>query len=65
MQIERDGNEATVKRDAATLDKLLADDWIGQSPAGTETKAQALADLKSEDTPGSDHGKLAARSKAT
>lgn len=29
--------------------KLLADDWIGQSPAGIQTKAQAIADLKSED----------------
>jgi hypothetical protein len=25
------------------------DDWTGQSPAGIQTKAQAMADLKSED----------------
>jgi hypothetical protein len=31
------------------LSKLLAEDWIGQSPDGIETKAQAMADLKSED----------------
>jgi ketosteroid isomerase-like protein len=49
MQMERDGNEATVKKDAATLDKLLADDWLYQGTDGTETKAEALADLKSED----------------
>ncbi len=48
-QTERDGNEATVKKDVATLEKLLADDWVGQSPSGTQTKAQSLADLKSED----------------
>jgi hypothetical protein len=33
LQMERDGNEATVKKDVATLSELLADDWIGQSPA--------------------------------
>jgi ketosteroid isomerase-like protein len=49
IKMERDGNAATVKKDIATLDKLLADDWIGQSPAGTQTKAQVLGDLKSED----------------
>jgi hypothetical protein len=49
IQMERDGNEATVKKDVATLDKLIADDWVGQSPAGTQPKAQALRDLKSED----------------
>lgn len=49
MQMERDGNEATVKKDVATLDKLLADDWVYQGPAGIQTKAQALTDLKSED----------------
>lgn len=49
LQMERDGNEATVKKDVATLTKLLADDWIGQNPDGIQTKAQALADLKSED----------------
>lgn len=47
--MERDGNEATVKKDVATLSKLLADDWIGQSPDGIQTKAQAMADLKLED----------------
>jgi hypothetical protein len=49
LQMERDGNAATVKKDVATLSKLLADDWIGQSPAGIQTKAQAMADLKSDD----------------
>ena len=49
LQMERDGNEATVKKDVATLSELLADDWIGQSPDGIQTKAQAMADFKSED----------------
>jgi hypothetical protein len=49
LQMERDGNEATVKKDVATLSKLLAEDRIGQSPAGIQTKAQAMADLESED----------------
>ena len=48
LQMEHDGNEATVKKDVATLSKLLADDWIGQSPDGIQTKAQAMAELKSE-----------------
>ena len=47
--MERDGKAATVKKDVATLSKLLADDWIGQSSAGIQTKAQAMADLKWED----------------
>jgi hypothetical protein len=49
LQMERYGNEATVKKVVATLSKLLADDWIGQSPDGIQTKAQTMADLKSED----------------
>ena len=49
LQMERGGNEATVKEDVAPLSELLADDWIGQSHAGIQTKAQAMADLKSED----------------
>lgn len=49
MQIERDGNAATVKKDGATLGRLIADDWLYQGPDGTQTKAQALAGLKSQD----------------
>ena len=45
LQMERHGNEATVKKDVATLSKLLADDWIGQSPDGIQTKALATIDL--------------------
>jgi ketosteroid isomerase-like protein len=49
MQMERDWTEAGLKKDAATLDKILADDWVGQGPTGVATKAEALADLKSGD----------------
>jgi ketosteroid isomerase-like protein len=49
MQMERDWTEAQLQKDTAALDKIIADDWVGQGPAGTQTKAQGLADLKSED----------------
>ena len=49
MQMERDWTDAALKKDAAALDKILADDWVGQGPTGIATKAQALADLKSGD----------------
>ena len=49
MQMERDWGEALPKKDAATLDKILADDWVAQSSDGTQTKAEALAELKSGD----------------
>jgi ketosteroid isomerase-like protein len=50
MQMERDWTEANLKKDGATLDKILADDWVGQGLTGSATKAQALADLKSGDS---------------
>ena len=49
MQIERNWTDAALKKDAAALDKILADDWVGQGPTGIATKAQALAELKSGD----------------
>jgi len=49
MQMERDWSEAGPKKDAATLDKILADDWVAQTSDGTQTKAEALAELKSLD----------------
>jgi len=49
IQMEVDGNEATARKDAATLDKLIADDWVGQSLNGVQTKAQVLDGLKSGD----------------
>lgn len=49
-QMEREWVEAAQKKDATTLDRILADDWVGQSPTGAATKSQALADLKSGDS---------------
>jgi ketosteroid isomerase-like protein len=47
MQTEREWVEAAQKKDADTLNRILADDWVGQGPTGAVTKSQALAELKS------------------
>jgi ketosteroid isomerase-like protein len=49
LQLERDWTQASLKGDATALGKILGDDWVGQGPAGTMTKAQVLAELKSGD----------------
>ncbi len=46
-QMENDWGDAVGKKDTAALDKILADDWVGQYSYGPKTKAQILADLKS------------------
>jgi ketosteroid isomerase-like protein len=47
-QLERDWVAAIVKNDTATIETLLADDFVGTSPtADTLTKQFALDDLKS------------------
>lgn len=47
-QLERDWVAAIVKKDTATLDRLLAEDFTGTSPtAHIYTKAMAIDDLKS------------------
>ena len=47
MQMERDWGQAGVKKDAAALDKIMADDWVGIDFEGKAiTKAEAIADLK-------------------
>jgi ketosteroid isomerase-like protein len=46
-QMERDWVKAGQTKDAAALDKIIADDWTAIEYDGkTENKAQALADLK-------------------
>src|SRR4051812_8095217 len=40
--------EAFAKKDTAALDKILADDWVGQYEYGRRTKTQMLDELKSE-----------------
>jgi ketosteroid isomerase-like protein len=48
MQMERDWTQAGLKKDAAALDKIIADDWVAISYDGKSyTKAQVMADLKS------------------
>jgi len=48
MQMERDWVQASLKKDTAVMEKMLADDWAGIDFSGkTVTKAQAIADLKS------------------
>ena len=48
MQMERDWTQALIKKDAATLDRIIADDWAGIDFDGkTFAKADVLADLKS------------------
>jgi ketosteroid isomerase-like protein len=49
LQLERDWTQASLKGDATALGKILGDDWVGQGPAGTMTKTQVLAELKSGD----------------
>jgi ketosteroid isomerase-like protein len=47
-QLERDWVTAILKKDAASLDRLLADDFVGTSAtAHTYSKARALSDLTS------------------
>jgi len=47
MQTEREWVDAAQKKDADTLNWILAEDWVGQGPTGAVTKAQTLAELKS------------------
>jgi len=47
MQTEREWVDAAQKKDADTLNRILAEDCVGQGPTGAVTKAQALAELKS------------------
>ncbi len=48
MQTEREWSEAPNKRDAAALDRIIADDWISFTGDGeTVTKAQVMADARS------------------
>jgi len=51
MQLERDWCAAQVNKDAATLGRILADDYTAVSSRGsTSTKADELANLKSADS---------------
>ena len=47
MQIERDWAVASAANDAAGLDKLMADEYVGNTDGRITPKKQALADVKS------------------
>jgi len=48
MQMEREWSAAPYKRNVATLERIIADDWIAFTWDGeTITKTQVIADAKS------------------
>ncbi|MDP9112677.1 MAG: nuclear transport factor 2 family protein [Acidobacteriota bacterium] len=47
-QLEHDWSQASLKRDLATLDKIMADDWVSIDFQGrTSSKSETIANLKS------------------
>jgi ketosteroid isomerase-like protein len=51
VQMEHDWSQADTQKDAAALDRILADDWIGIDFEGTVlTKSQALQGIRSDST---------------
>jgi ketosteroid isomerase-like protein len=49
IQMEQDWSQADIKKDAATLNRILAEDWIGIDFEGTVlNKAQALQGIASD-----------------
>src|SRR3954464_6790435 len=46
-QMEKDSVQASIKSDTATMDRIIADDWIGIDYMGkTVTKAEILKEVK-------------------
>ena len=51
LQLEREWSAADIAKDAATLDRILADDWNETDYAGhLVTKAMVLSDIKNNKT---------------
>lgn len=50
-QMDREWIEAIQKKDAATLERIIADDWVGidMNEGRRWTKAETIAELKSEE----------------
>jgi len=47
MQMERDWNQATLAKDYKTLNRIMAEDWVGIDFKGvTTTKSESIAELK-------------------
>ena len=48
IQMEKDWTKAGIAKDAATFERVIADDWVGVDYTGKAlSKAEAIADLKS------------------
>jgi hypothetical protein len=46
ISLDKSWGEAGLKGDSAVLERILADDFIGNSPIGVATKAQNIAEAK-------------------
>jgi hypothetical protein len=46
IAIDKEWGDAGLKGDTAVLERILADDFIGNSPTGVATKAQNIAEAK-------------------
>jgi len=46
INIDKEWGDAGLKGDSAVLERILADDFIGNSPIGVATKAQNIAEAK-------------------
>jgi len=49
-QLERDWADASMKKDAGALDRILAADFVGHDESATRNKQQTLNSLKSDPT---------------
>jgi len=48
IKLDQEWGEAGLRGDTATLDRILADDFQGSGPTGLQTKAQSIAQAKSD-----------------
>jgi hypothetical protein len=46
ISLDKEWGEAGLRGDSAVLERILADDFIGNSPTGVATKAQNIAEAK-------------------
>ncbi len=50
ISLDKEWGEAGLRGDTAVLERILADDFIGNSPTGVATKAQNIAEAKTNAT---------------
>ncbi len=48
IKLDQEWGEAGIRGDTTTLERILADDFIGSGPTGVTTKAQTIAQAKSD-----------------